>query len=102
MLGKVGVNRMILADMFRVPNIASDYPDQWDNPEFYKVSIWLTLPDPGQGKQQPQNADRRLTTDETTALRNRIADLLSDPNCLPFINELLGKTAEQNKNNPPF
>src|SRR5438067_13295322 len=51
---------------------------------------------------QPQNPDRRLTTDETSALRNRIADLLSDPNCLPFINELLAKTAEQNNSNPPF
>jgi hypothetical protein len=50
----------------------------------------------------PQNTDRRLTTDETSALRNRIADLLSDPNCLPFINELLAKTAEQNSSNLPF
>lgn len=50
----------------------------------------------------PQNSDRRLTTDETRALRNRIGDLLSDPNCLPFINELLAKTAEQNKSNPTF
>src|SRR5260370_30837733 len=36
----------------------------------------------------PQNSDHRLTTDETSALRNRIADFLSDPNCMPFINEL--------------
>jgi YD repeat-containing protein len=50
----------------------------------------------------PQNPDRRLTTDETSALRSGIADLLSDPNCLPFINELLGKAAEQNKGNAPF
>lgn len=49
-----------------------------------------------------QNTDRRLTTDETSALRNRIADLLSDPNCLPFIQELLSKTAEQNPENPNF
>jgi YD repeat-containing protein len=50
----------------------------------------------------PQNSERRLTTDETSAVRNGIADLLSDPNCQPFINELLGKASEQNKGNPPF
>jgi hypothetical protein len=50
----------------------------------------------------PQNPDHRLTPDETSSLRNRIADLLSDPNCRPFIDELLGKAAEQNKGNPAF
>lgn len=28
--------------------------------------------------------------------------MLSDPDCLPFINELLDKAAEQNKGNAPF
>jgi hypothetical protein len=49
----------------------------------------------------PQDTDRRLTTDEASALRNGIAGLLSDPNCQAFINELLSKVAEQ-KNDLPF
>lgn len=53
MLGKLDVTRMILADVFRVPDIATDYPDQWDNPDFYKGSIWLALPDPQRAKPDP-------------------------------------------------
>jgi hypothetical protein len=64
--------------------------------------VWALTPG-GQRAVEPNPQDnRRLTVDETSALRNRIADLLTDPKCLPFINELLGKVAEQNEDNPPF
>ena len=48
----------------------------------------------------PQNTDRRLTDQETSAVKKRIADRLSDPNCQPFINELLSKAAERNSDDP--
>lgn len=37
-------SRNIAFDVFRVPNFAKEYRDQWDNPEFYQGTIWLDTP----------------------------------------------------------
>jgi YD repeat-containing protein len=51
-------------------------------------------------EQNSQNTDRRLTKDETNDLKDRIADMLSDPNCRPFTDDLLSKL--EDGENPPF
>jgi YD repeat-containing protein len=100
-VGGLGLNRGVLADVFRVPEAFRNLSEQWTNPEFYRGSIWLMLPDPKpQTINQPQNS-RPVPFQSVDELRAQLKVVLSDKKCSDFIstviNEVYGKMRDSER-----